>query len=81
MASRTKKTSNSFSASENEFASCSNDGKIYLWDIRIAKKAVRTLNISDPVKGVVRSKFSKRIYAMDLEDDFVVIYKFYNFKY
>lgn len=78
LAARTKKVSNNAQSSENEFASCSDDGIIYLWDIRVPKRPARTLNIGDPSRGVVRANFSRGIYAMDLEDDFVVIYKFCN---
>ncbi|KAI1697606.1 THO complex subunit 6 like protein [Ditylenchus destructor] len=67
----TKRVNRLAKASENTFVSCSDDGVVFCWDSRTNKKPARTLQVGSHSKAS-RPGFSKHIYAVDVDDDFVV---------
>ncbi|KAI1699948.1 THO complex subunit 6 like protein [Ditylenchus destructor] len=67
----TKRVNRLAKASDNTFVSCSDDGIVFCWDSRTNKKPTRTLQVGSHSKAT-RPGFSKHIYAVDVDDDFVV---------
>uniref|UniRef100_A0A915DXQ5 Uncharacterized protein n=1 Tax=Ditylenchus dipsaci TaxID=166011 RepID=A0A915DXQ5_9BILA len=57
--------------SEFEFVSCSDDGLVQFWDSRLNKKPPRTLQVASHSQ-VSRLNCANEIYAVDVDDDFVV---------
>lgn len=56
---------------EAEFLSCSNDGLVLMWDTRAGKKPVRVFNVREE-KRVVRSGYSKGVFTVAHDDQFMV---------